>query len=68
MKYNADPFVSMMIENALALGKTLKAGAAKYDFVSLKKLVFEDKKLTLDEIKEAMDIIGKEKNMVKYNR
>lgn len=69
VKYDADPFASSMIDNSLALGKTLKAGGAKYDFVSqsnigcvvvgnglaaLKKLVFEDKKLTLDEIKVAM--------------
>lgn len=70
VKYDADPFASAMIDNSLALGKTLKAGGAKYDFVSqsnigpavvgnglaaLKKLVFEDKKLTLDEIKIAME-------------
>lgn len=70
VKYDADPFASSMIDNSLALGKTLKAGGAKYDFVSqsnigpavvgnglaaLKKLVFEDKKLTLDEIKIAME-------------
>lgn len=70
VKYDADPFASSMIDNSLALGKTLKAGGAKYDFVSqsnigpavvgnglaaLKKLVFEDKKLSLDEIKIAME-------------
>lgn len=70
VKYDADPFASAMIDNSLALGKTLKAGGAKYDFVSqsnigpavvgnglaaLKKLVFEDKKLTLEEIKTAME-------------
>ncbi|NBK97886.1 MAG: formate C-acetyltransferase/glycerol dehydratase family glycyl radical enzyme [Erysipelotrichia bacterium] len=69
VKYDADPFASSMIDNALALGKTLKAGGAKYDFVSqsnigcvvvgnglavLKKLIFEERKLTLEQLKEAM--------------
>ena len=68
--YDADPFASSMIDNSLRLGKTLKAGGAKYDFVSqsnigpavvgnglmaIKKLVFDEKKLTLEEIKEAME-------------
>lgn len=69
VKYDADPFASAMIDNSLTLGKTLKAGGAKYDIVSqsnigpvvvgnglyaLKKLVFDEKKLSLEEIKEAM--------------
>lgn len=69
VKYDADPFASAMIDNALAMGKTLKAGGAKYDIVSqsnigpsvvgnglavMKKLIFEEKKLTLAQLKEAM--------------
>lgn len=67
--YDADPFASAMIDHALEKGKTLKAGGAKYDIVSqsnigpvvvgnglmaLKKLVFDEKKLTLAKIKQAM--------------
>lgn len=70
VKYDADPFASALIDNALVQGKTLKEGGAKYDFVSqsnigpivvgnglavLKKLVFEEKLLNLDKIKEAME-------------
>lgn len=69
MKYDADPFASSMEDNCMEKGKTLKMGGAKYDFVSqsnigpsvvgnglavLKKLVFEEKKLTLEELKQAM--------------
>lgn len=69
VKYDADPFASSMEDNCMQLGKTLKEGGAKYDFVSqsnigpsvvgnglavLKKLVFEEKKLTLEQLKEAM--------------
>lgn len=67
--YDADPFASCMVDNCLELGKTLKMGGAKYDIVSqsnigpsvvgdgllvLKKLVIEDKKITLNQLKEAM--------------
>lgn len=67
--YDADPFASGMIDNCLELGKTLKMGGAKYDVVSqsnigpsvvgdglavLKKLVIEEKKITLEQLKEAM--------------
>lgn len=69
VNYDADPFASSMIDNAMEKGKTLKAGGAKYDFVSqsnigssvvgnglavLKKLVFEEEKCTLEQLKEAM--------------
>ena len=69
VKYDSDPFASAMVDNCLELGKTLKAGGAKYDIVSqsnigpvvvgnglaaLKKLVFEDKVLTLEQIKAAL--------------
>ncbi len=69
VKYDSDPFASSMVDNCLTLGKTLKQGGAKYDIVSqsnigpvvvgnglvaLKKLVFEEKKLTIAQIKEAL--------------
>lgn len=69
VKYDSDPFASALVDNCLALGKTLKAGGAKYDIVSqsnigpvvvgnglaaLKKLVFEEKQYTIAQIKEAL--------------
>lgn len=68
-KYDADPFASSLVDNCMQKGKTLKNGGAKYDFVSqsnigpcivgnslavIKKLVFEEKKVTLDQLKSAM--------------
>ena len=62
--YDADPFASCFIDNCMALGKTLKEGGCKYDVISqsnigpcivgnslavVKKLVFEDKTLSMDE-------------------
>lgn len=68
-KYDASPFASAFIDNCMTLGKTLKNGGCKYDvisqsnigpsvvgnsFVAIKKLIFEEKQLTFDELMEAM--------------
>lgn len=68
--YDADPFASSLINYSLDRGMTLKTGGAEYDFISgsnigpsvvgdslaaVKKLVFEDKVLTLDELQHAME-------------
>lgn len=71
LKYHdADAFASATINCSLERGKTLKNGGAEYDFVSssnigpsvvgdslaaVKKLVFDDKVLTLKQLREAMD-------------
>jgi len=71
LKYHdADPFASSTINCSLERGKTLKNGGSEYDYVSqsnigpsvvgdslaaLKKLVFEDKVLTFDELRAALD-------------
>ncbi len=64
------PFLSSMIEDCIGRGKSVQEGGAIYNFTgpqgfgianmadacyAVKKLVFEDKKLTLEEYKEAMD-------------
>lgn len=63
--YDADPFASCFIDNCMELGKTLKNGGCKYDVISqsnigpcvvgnslasIKKLIFEDKKLTWEQL------------------
>ena len=63
------PFQSSMIENCIKRGKTIQEGGAKYNFTgpqgfgianmtdalnAVRKLVFEDKLLTLSEFKEAL--------------
>ena len=68
--FDADPFASPLINYSLERGKTLKNGGSEYDFVSssnigpsvvgdslaaVKKLVFDDKVLTLKQLREAMD-------------
>lgn len=67
--YDADPFASCFIDNCMDKGKTLKAGGCKYDVISqsnigpnivgnslaaVKKLIFEEKKLTWKELMNAM--------------
>ena len=70
LKYHdADAFASSTVNCCLARGKTLKNGGAEYDYVSssnigpsvvgdslaaIKKLVFEEKKLTLEQLQDAM--------------
>ncbi|WP_148408874.1 glycyl radical protein [Murimonas intestini] len=64
------PFQSSMIDDCIGRGKSLQEGGAVYNFTgpqgfgianaadslyAVKKLVFEDKKLTLEEFKEALD-------------
>ena len=68
--FDADPFASPTINYSLDRGITLKNGGSEYDYISgsnigpsvvgdclaaVKKLVFEDKVLTLDELQEAME-------------
>lgn len=68
--YDADPFSSSMMLDCLALGKTVKEGGCRYDIISqsnigpsvvgnslmvLKKLVIEEKKFTLAQLKSAME-------------
>jgi pyruvate formate-lyase/glycerol dehydratase family glycyl radical enzyme len=67
--HDKDPFASSLVDDCLERGMTLKDGGATYDFIShstvgpttvgdslaaIKKLVFDDKVLTLDELKQAM--------------
>ena len=67
--YDADPFASCFIYDSMAKGKTLKAGGCRYDVISqsnigpsvvgnslmvLKKLVFDQKKLSYHDLLEAM--------------
>ena len=67
--YDADPFASAFIDNCMEKGKTLKNGGCEYDvisgsnigqavlgnsFAAVKKLVFDEKKITLAELKRAM--------------
>ena len=71
LKYHdADAFASSTVNSCLERGKTLKNGGAQYDYISqsnigmsvvgdslaaVRKLVFDDKLLTLDELKAALD-------------
>lgn len=69
--HDMDPFASTLVDDCLERGKTLKQGGAAYDYVSqstvgpstvgdslaaIKKLVFEDQTITLDELKGAMEV------------
>ena len=69
-KHDADPFASALIDKSIERGKTLKNGGAEFDFVSqsnvgtsiigdalaaIKKLVFEERAVTFQELKEAVD-------------
>jgi len=70
LKYHdADAFASSMVDNCLDRGKTLKNGGAMYDYVSqsnigmsvvgdslaaVKKLVFEEKSLSFEELRSAL--------------
>ncbi len=72
-----DIFCSAFVEDCIPRGKTIKEGGSKYDFVSglqvgianlgnalaaIKKLVFEEKRISPDELLEALekDFAGKE--------
>jgi pyruvate formate-lyase/glycerol dehydratase family glycyl radical enzyme len=69
-EHDADPFASSMVSRCLEAGKTLKQGGAEYDFVShstvgpntvadslaaVKKLVFDDRAVSLAELRHALD-------------
>lgn len=69
VKYDADPFASCFIHDAMKLGKTLKEGGCRYDVISqsnigpcvvgnslyaIKRLVFEEASLTWKELLDAM--------------
>lgn len=69
--YDASPFASVFIDGCLESGKTAKEGGCLYDVVSqsnigpavvgnslfaLKKLVYDEAVLTLDQIREAMSV------------
>jgi pyruvate formate-lyase/glycerol dehydratase family glycyl radical enzyme len=69
VKYDASPLASCFIQNAFEMGKTLKEGGCKYDIISqsnigpavvgnslytMKKLIFDDPKLTLSQLKSAL--------------
>ena len=64
------PYLSSLIENCISMGKSLQEGGAHYNFsgplgvgvanvgnslMGIKKLVFDDKKLTMQELKDALD-------------
>lgn len=68
--YDADPFASSLIDNCMALGKTLKNGGCQYDVISqsnigpsvvgnslavIKKLVFEERTLTWEALISALE-------------
>lgn len=71
LKYHdADAFASSTVNSSLERGKTLKNGGAEFDYVSqsnigpsvvgdslaaVKKLVFEEKKLTFKQLRDALD-------------
>ena len=69
-KHDSDPFASSLINYSIERGKTLKNGGGEFDFVSqsnigtsiigdalavIKKLVFEDKAITFQELRTALD-------------
>ncbi|AOY77134.1 glycyl radical protein [Clostridium formicaceticum] len=64
------PFLSSMVEDCIGKGKSLQEGGAYYNFTgpqgvgvanvgdslaAIKKLVFDEKKITLEELKDALD-------------
>jgi len=69
-KHDADPFASSLVDYSIERGKTLKNGGGEFDFVSqstigtsiigdalavIKKLVFEDKSLSFEDLRAALD-------------
>jgi len=71
LKYHdADPFASCTVNSCLARGRTLKNGGSEFDYISqsnigpsvvgdslaaVKKLVYDDRVLTLDQLRQALD-------------
>lgn len=67
--FDASPFASVFVHDSMKLGRTLKQGGCKYDIVSqsnigpavvgnslavIKHFVFDTRKFTFDQLKEAM--------------
>jgi formate C-acetyltransferase len=78
-----DILCSAFVDSCISRGKTIKEGGSKYDFVSglqvgianlgnslaaIKKLVFEEKKITQQQLIEAIesDFAGKEGEKIRY--
>lgn len=77
------PFLSAMVDDCIQKGMTLQEGGAKYNFtgpqgvgianagdalMAIKKIVFEDKKLSIGELKNALDTnFGRNKNQLTTN-
>jgi len=68
--HDSDPFASALVDKCIERGKTLKEGGAEFDFVSqstigtavvsnslaaIKKLVFDEKVITFEQLKSAID-------------
>ncbi|HHW01299.1 MAG TPA: glycyl radical protein [Thermoanaerobacterales bacterium] len=68
--HDADPFASSLVDHCIKRGKTMKEGGAEFDFVShstvgpttvgnslaaIKKLVFDERVVSFQELKNAMD-------------
>ncbi|HAQ17852.1 MAG TPA: formate C-acetyltransferase/glycerol dehydratase family glycyl radical enzyme [Prolixibacteraceae bacterium] len=82
-EYVPDILCSAFVDSCISRGKTIKEGGSKYDFVSglqvgianlgnslaaIKKLVFEEKKITKHELLQAIesDFEGKEGEKIRY--
>lgn len=82
-EYVPDILCSAFVDSCISRGKTIKEGGSKYDFVSglqvgianlgnslaaIKKLVFEEKKITKHELLHAIesDFEGKEGKKIRY--
>ncbi|MBU3156897.1 glycyl radical protein [Clostridium estertheticum] len=77
------PFLSCMVDDCITIGKSLQEGGAHYNFTgpqgvgvanvgdsfaAIKKLVFDTKKVTLKDLKEALDTnFGEEDPTLKEN-
>lgn len=70
-KHDKDSFASSLVDDCLERGMTLKDGGAKYDFIShstvgpttvgdslaaMKKVIFDDKVITMEELRDAMQV------------
>jgi len=82
-EYVPDILCSAFVDSCISRGKTIKEGGSKYDFVSglqvgianlgnslaaIKKLVFEEKKITKQELLQAIesDFEGKDGEKIRY--
>jgi pyruvate formate-lyase/glycerol dehydratase family glycyl radical enzyme len=70
-EHDKDSFASSLVDDCLERGMTLKDGGAKYDFIShstvgpttvgdslaaIKKFIFDDKVLTMEELRNAIEV------------